>query len=409
MKQKLIAVDDDPIIRELVKAAFANTDIDVVLASSGMEALTLFLEDPTLVILSDLSMPEMTGSEFVQKVLDLGHKPIFIILTSETDAKTVVELFKKGVHDYIIKPFSPPELVNRVQKAFEFAELSILNQNIQKERDIRVEHQLNWNLFKENIIKRENDKVESGLMSSIKTNLMQGAGIGAMVPVASMIRSESKLEKDHYIVQKELLDILLDNMEITKKLISVVQDTDFVINHTLPKEKLRINEIHEIIKMVISENADYIKINNHQVKLSENKFNNVPRLIEINVEYFQKVIKELLINAFKFSDHNTKIYVLLEILGENLQISFLNPPQKNSEQADGIPPEYHNILFEPFFRLSRYVFEPYETLDYGMGLCFAEKIIRNHKGKVRISNLKSFLDDGQSLLINFMIELPFLT
>ena len=54
-------------------------------------------------------MPEIDGKELMQKVFESGYKPVFIMLTSETDVNNVIELFKLGIHDYIIEPFNDLE------------------------------------------------------------------------------------------------------------------------------------------------------------------------------------------------------------------------------------------------------------------------------------------------------------
>ena len=86
------------------------------------------------------------------KIFEAGLRPIVIILTGETDIKTAVELFKLGAHDYLVEPFNSVELMSRVDKAFEIAESELLMKTFKRKRDI--EHQLNWNLFKENLIKK---------------------------------------------------------------------------------------------------------------------------------------------------------------------------------------------------------------------------------------------------------------
>jgi K+-sensing histidine kinase KdpD len=159
---------------------------------------------------------------------------------------------------------------------------------------------------------------------------------------------------------------------------------------------------------VVKENEKYHQINGHQIKLAENKYQKFTLDINLHKPSFAKVIKECLINALKFSEPNTNIYIFYEVTKDGFQISILNSPPKNSEYPEGLPIAYHRLIFEPFFRLSRFVFEDYETLDYGMGLCYADKIIKNHNGKMNISNLKSHLEEDQGILIKFMIELPFL-
>jgi FixJ family two-component response regulator len=195
MKKKLIAVDDDPVILELILNSFSSEKYEIITTSSAEEAISTYLEQPTSVILTDLKMPGMTGEMFVKRIFELGHHPIFIILTSVTDARIVVELFKIGVYDYILKPFIPGELENKVDRAFQYSDMKALEESVQNERKIRIEHQLNWNLFKENIIRRDNDKIDSSLMTSINTNLVQGAGLGTLVSLGTMIEQEMKLQR----------------------------------------------------------------------------------------------------------------------------------------------------------------------------------------------------------------------
>ena len=84
------------------------------------------------------------------------------------------------------------------------------------------------------------------------------------------------------------------------------------------------------------------------------------------------MIEELLFNAFKFSEPGSKIYFVRDIK-DNFHISILNTLkeiQKNKMEF----PEYQNIIFEPFFRISRLVYDKYPTLDFGLGLCHVEKL-----------------------------------
>ncbi|MBP9887384.1 MAG: response regulator [Leptospiraceae bacterium] len=405
---KLLIVDDDSIILEVLQGILTKANYEIIATSSPNEAYEIFTQDPTLVAVLDLNMTEMSGKDLMLKFFEAGYKPIVIILTAETDIKTAVELFKSGAHDYIVKPFNSTELTSRVAKAFEFAELKLINENIQKEREIRLEHQLNWNLFKENLIKKDSDKVDSGLMTNINTSLIQGAGLGTLTPLVEMIQNSSQLEGEHYLVKKELLEMLFENTQFSNKLIFIIGDIDYVINTELPKTKMSISQLYSVIENSIQEISEYPKVRNNTVILAKNTHSSNVRTLNINEEYFKKAIQELIYNAFKFSEVGSKIYILFEILKDNFQISFLNSPDSVSKEKNGILPEYQSLIFEPFFRISRNVFENYPTLDFGLGLCYVEKIIRNHKGSIRVVNLKNYLENNNSILIDFSIEIPFL-
>jgi len=405
---KLLIVDDDSIILEVLKGILSKANYEIIATSSPKEAFEIFVQDPTLVAVLDLNMSEMSGKDLMLKIFEAGYKPIVIILTAETDIKTAVELFKSGAHDYIVKPFNSTELTSRVAKAFEFAELKLINENIQKEREIRLEHQLNWNLFKENLIKKDSDKVDSGLMTNINTSLIQGAGLGTLTPLVEMIQNSSQLEGEHYLVKKDLLEMLFENAQFSNKLIFIIGDIDYVINTELPKTQMSISQLYNVIETSIQGISEYQKVRHNTVILAKNTHSSNVRTLNINEEYFKKAIQELIYNAFKFSEAGSKIYILFEILKDSFQISFLNNPDSASKEKNGILPEYQSLIFEPFFRISRNVFEEYPTLDFGLGLCYVEKIIRNHKGSIRVVNLKNYLENNNSILIDFSIEIPFL-
>ena len=115
MKNRILLIDDDLITVELIQKALSKQNYEVIATDKPKEALKLFLENPALVVLSDLNMPEMNGDELMSRIFQSGHKPIFLMLTGETDVNKAVELFKQGIHDYIIKPFSLEELLCRIE------------------------------------------------------------------------------------------------------------------------------------------------------------------------------------------------------------------------------------------------------------------------------------------------------
>ncbi len=405
---KILVVDDDSIILEALKNTLSKAKYQVIATTSPVEAFNLYTAEPTLVVISDIVMDEMSGKEFMLKLFEAGYKPLVIILTMMNDSKTIIELFKNGAHDYIIKPFSSSELITKVNKAFELAELRIINENIQKEREIRFEHQFNWNIFKDTVPLKNIKKSDMSLIDGIKTSFLQGAGIGALVPVIEMIKSSAKPEGEEFLVKKKLLTMLYENAEFLNRLIGVIGDIDQVINNDLPKEKISLQDLHHIIEEATSQIAKYESVRGHSVVLTKNINGSNPRALEINKEYLTKAIQELLFNAFKFSEEGSKVFILLEILKDNVLISVLNYPDLKGKYLGGIQPEYQSIIFEPFFRISRYVYEKFPTLDFGLGLCFVDRIIRNHKGKVSVSNLKNHFERSNGDLTNFTIEIPLL-
>lgn len=121
MTQKILVVDDEAEIVRLVRAYLERAGFAVVTASEGRQALAVFRhERPNLVVL-DLNLPGMDGLDVCRALRRDSDVPI-IMLTArleETDRLVGLEL---GADDYIVKPFSPREVVARVRTVLRRAE-----------------------------------------------------------------------------------------------------------------------------------------------------------------------------------------------------------------------------------------------------------------------------------------------
>ncbi len=114
MRYKILIVEDEAQIREVVGKYMEQAGYDVLLCENGIEALALFSKhNPHLVVL-DVMMPGISGFE-VLKQLRLTSKVPVIMLTAKQKEDDRIEGFDLGADDYVPKPFSPKELVKRAQ------------------------------------------------------------------------------------------------------------------------------------------------------------------------------------------------------------------------------------------------------------------------------------------------------
>ncbi len=113
----VVVADDDADIRDLVRRKLTRHDIDVVTVHDGRSALTAVDEHRPDVVLLDVMMPGMSGLE-VCAVLrgDAAHEALpVLLLTARARDLDVSHGYAAGADDYILKPFSPADLVRRVQ------------------------------------------------------------------------------------------------------------------------------------------------------------------------------------------------------------------------------------------------------------------------------------------------------
>jgi len=112
-KKKILIVDDDPHIREVISFALQKADMQVTLAENGQQALTLFIEAGADLIVLDINMPEMDGLACCREVRKLSEVPILFLSSRDDEIDRILGL-EIGGDDYVTKPFSPRELVARI-------------------------------------------------------------------------------------------------------------------------------------------------------------------------------------------------------------------------------------------------------------------------------------------------------
>ncbi len=116
MKQKILVVEDDPMIRQLITLYLKNANYDVVEAGDGEEAKQVFKEEQPCLVMLDLMLPNVSGEEVCRWIKDQERNEVSIIMLSakaRTDDK--IAGLKMGADDYITKPFSPDEMVAHVE------------------------------------------------------------------------------------------------------------------------------------------------------------------------------------------------------------------------------------------------------------------------------------------------------
>jgi two-component system, OmpR family, response regulator len=111
---KILIVDDDPNIRELIRVFLRDEGFDVSEAADGLEALKVLETLKADMVILDVMMPNMDGWELCRQLRDAYDIPL-LMLTAKGETSQKVKGFQLGTDDYLVKPFEPAELVVRVK------------------------------------------------------------------------------------------------------------------------------------------------------------------------------------------------------------------------------------------------------------------------------------------------------
>lgn len=124
---KVLIVDDEPDLRELVQEILESNHIKVSIAVNGAEALEFLSRDKFDMILSDVQMPEMSGIQFLEAVCLRGYHTPLVFYSGFYEPEMLRQSMQLGAFDFIAKPISAARLLSVVENA---AEVGVLQRKI---------------------------------------------------------------------------------------------------------------------------------------------------------------------------------------------------------------------------------------------------------------------------------------
>lgn len=110
----ILVVEDEKNISDVIIAYLTNEGFNPILATNGLMAIELFDKEDIHLIILDLMLPQLSGEEVCKRIRSVSQVPI-IMLTAKIDEENRIEGLSIGADDYVLKPFSPRELISRVK------------------------------------------------------------------------------------------------------------------------------------------------------------------------------------------------------------------------------------------------------------------------------------------------------
>lgn len=116
-KQRVLLIDDEPYVIEILAAELKDRSIDFISAMDGATALALIEKEKPSVIVSDYKMPGLDGIELLRFLRNLQINTPVIWMTGNADDKTMSDAWRLGVYHLFQKPFDPEMVANEISKA----------------------------------------------------------------------------------------------------------------------------------------------------------------------------------------------------------------------------------------------------------------------------------------------------
>ncbi len=154
MNERILVVEDDASIRNLLEITLTHHDYEVILAKSLKEAFLMFTSHRPDLTLLDLGLPDGDGIEFVEKIRTFDKSPI-IVISARDKEKSKIKALDLGADDYLTKPFSTGELLARIRVSLRHANRSIEtnSKSTLEIRDLVIDIEKHTVTMKGNLIK----------------------------------------------------------------------------------------------------------------------------------------------------------------------------------------------------------------------------------------------------------------
>jgi two-component system KDP operon response regulator KdpE len=114
---RILVIEDGSAVRRALKRIFESEGYIVDLAADGTSGLELLRKTAPSAILLDLTLPDISGREIYQKIIQVAPRLPIIVVSAKTDVAEKAALLQMGACDYVTKPFSPRELLASVRAA----------------------------------------------------------------------------------------------------------------------------------------------------------------------------------------------------------------------------------------------------------------------------------------------------
>ena len=195
-KLRALVVDDESSVCEAVRAILELEGLDVTTTISSVDAVEMVRKNGYDLIISDLKMPVMDGLQFYDKVREIESDSIFIIITAFGTIPSAVDAVKKGVYDYIPKPFTPDEVRLPLRRALEKRRLEQENTALRTQIETRYSFQ---NIIGNSPEIRETFRIMRHAASSESSVLVTGESGTGKELVARAIHSNSVRARKKFV------------------------------------------------------------------------------------------------------------------------------------------------------------------------------------------------------------------
>ncbi len=344
----ILIVDDNQTNIILLQAILKRAKYNTVSATNGTDALRIMQEMHPDLVLLDIMMPEMDGYEVARRkdeIEDIQSIP-FLFVTALSDTNSMVKGFKAGCSDFITKPFNTEEIL------------------------IRIHHQI-INVENRRIINSKNEELKSLIRNRDKLYAVVAHDLRSPLGTIKSVLDILDENLNSEIIGFELYDLLHATTESADELFGLLENLLFWTRTQMGKLIFQPKEIKitDAVTDAIKATSSMSNIHRIDISYSDNT-GNATVLADKNM--ITTVIRNILVNAIKFSDEDSSIEIETKIVDNQLSCSI-------TDHGCGMDDEVKQALQQ---QISITTTGKHQEEGTGLGLTLCREFIRAHNGNL---------------------------
>jgi signal transduction histidine kinase len=376
----LLYVDDEESNLRIFRSSFKR-HYNIFTAASAEEGIKILAEQPIHLIITDQKMPEMTGVEFLERILPDYPEAIRIILTGYSDVEDIKRAINRcGIYRYLVKPWNKEEMILTLDKALETYQLrqdnkellqalKVANEDLEEKVRLRTQNLIAAN----EELKRAKEKAEEASRAKEQFLSMMSHEIrtplNAIIGVTNLL-SQMELTTD----QRENVEILSFSAKNLLNLINDILDLSKIEAGKMELEELEF-DLKALLTNLTESFRHKAKEKDLQIKLHIDK--NIPALLIGDSVRISQIINNLMSNALKFTEEG---YVQLTVrlaktFEDSIEILFAV-----SDTGIGIENDRLQSIFENFSQAGKDISRKYGGT--GLGLAITKQLVELQGGSI---------------------------
>jgi signal transduction histidine kinase len=381
---RILIVDDEASNVRLLERILAQTGYtDVVSATDSRQALPLFREHHSDILLLDLVMPQPDGMAIMRRIRSdsgpNGHAPI-LVLTVETQREVKLRALAAGATDFLTKPFDTTEVVLRVRNLLEMRRLQVqlYEQNQHLEETVQARTSALHDAYE-----RERHAAERlRVLERMKDSFMMAVSHELRTPLTVLLGATATLERSFDRLPperaRELVSRLASSGRRLERLLSGLLDVDR-IRRGMVEPMRRTTELGGLVARVLED----IDIKDHPLEVHVDDVT-----AEVDPAQVERILENLLVNAVRHTPPATPIRIEVALRENDVYLAV-------DDEGPGISDELKEVVFERFEQGA----VPEHSPGLGLGLSLVAQFARLHGGR-------AWVEDRPGGGSSFRVRLP---